>query len=60
MIPKRYLGDAVFVEVDDDAFALTVEDDEIPITIYLTDAMVEALLRFYADVVRDRRCAEET
>ena len=52
MIPKRYLGDSVYAEVEDGMIKLTTENGEGPSnTIYLDPGVMIQLHRFATDAI---------
>lgn len=60
MIAKRYLGDGVYVEVEEGMLCLTTSDG-ISVTnrIYLEPAVYSALEQFDADVSHDEQERED-
>ena len=50
---KRYLGDGVYVEIESDMVKLTTEDGITATnTIYLEEPVINALCRFWDDVIK--------
>lgn len=51
---KEYLGDSVYIEVDDGMFKITTEDGrQVSNTIYLEPAVYQALVRYTTKAFAD-------
>ena len=60
MIPKRYIGDGVYVDVEDSMLKLTTEDGiSVTNTIFLEPYVYDALVRFYSDACEFARAMKK-